>query len=129
MFAIDKDLKGIEDLTFISIHVRMTDYAYHLDKLYNLTYVSEDYFEKAKQHFSKHFSVWFLSLSLFSFGNPSREGVIIECPLNGQFHDARDVILTSRNDVRGFSGDDDEPTLETLKNRYKSLKMTLTNVL
>ena len=54
----------------------------------------------------------------------SREGVNIECPLNGQFHDARDVILTSRNDVRGFAGDvdDDEPTLGTLKTRYKSLK-------
>ena len=25
-----------------------------------------------------------------------REGVIIECPLNGQFHDRRDVIITSR---------------------------------
>ena len=25
-----------------------------------------------------------------------REGVIIECPLNGQFHDRRDVILTLR---------------------------------
>ena len=52
----------------------------------------------------------------------AREGVIIEYPLNGQFHDARDVILTSRKDVRGFAGDDDEPMLGTLKNRYKSLK-------
>ena len=26
----------------------------------------------------------------------SREGMIIECPLNGQYHDRRDVILTSR---------------------------------
>ena len=68
-------------------------------------------------------------ITIFMLGFLSREGVNIECPLNGQFHDARDVILTSRNDVRGFSGDDDEPTLETLKNRYKSLKMTLTNVL
>ena len=52
----------------------------------------------------------------------SREGVIIECPLNGQFHDALDVILRSRNDVRGFAGDndDDEPTLGTLITRYKS---------
>ena len=25
-----------------------------------------------------------------------REGVIIECPLNGQYHDRRDVIITSR---------------------------------
>ena len=25
-----------------------------------------------------------------------REGVIIKCPLNGQYHDPRDVIITSR---------------------------------
>ena len=48
----------------------------------------------------------------------------IECPLNGQFHDARDVILTSRNNDRGFAGDDEdeEPTLGTLITCYKSLK-------
>ena len=33
-------------------------------------------------------------------GTISREGVIIECPLNGQFNNARDVILTSQTDVR-----------------------------
>ena len=38
----------------------------------------------------------------------ARKGVIIEWPLNEQFHDARDVILTSRNDVRGFPSDDDD---------------------
>ena len=38
----------------------------------------------------------------------SREGAIIEWPLNGQFHDARDVILTSRTDVREMVDDDDE---------------------
>ena len=37
-----------------------------------------------------------------------REGVIIECPLNGQYHDARDVILTSRTDVREMVDDDDD---------------------
>ena len=54
----------------------------------------------------------------------SREGVIIEWALNGQFHDAPDVILTSRNDVRVFSSDDDddEMSIFTLKQRYKSLK-------
>ena len=38
----------------------------------------------------------------------AREGVIIEWPLNGQFHDARDVILTSRTDVREMVDDDDD---------------------
>ena len=27
---------------------------------------------------------------------PPREGVIIDCPLNGQFHDRRDMIITSQ---------------------------------
>ena len=53
----------------------------------------------------------------FSIGTQAREGVIIECPLNGQYHDARDVILTSQNDVRGFPSDDDDDkmSLFTLK--------------
>ena len=56
------------------------------------------------------------------FRSVPREGVIIECPLNGQFNDALDVILMPRNDIRGFAGDDDddEPTLGTLITRYKS---------
>ena len=29
-------------------------------------------------------------------GIQPREGVIIECPLNGQYHDRRGVILTSQ---------------------------------
>ena len=39
--------------------------------------------------------------------------MIIEWPLNGLFHDARDVILTSQTDVREMDNDDndDEPTL------------------
>ena len=54
----------------------------------------------------------------------SREGMIIEWAQNGQSHDARDVILTSQNDVRVFSSDDDddEMSIFTLKQRYKSLK-------
>ena len=35
-----------------------------------------------------------------------REGVIIEWPLNGQFHDAGDLILTSQTDVREMVDDD-----------------------
>ena len=33
---------------------------------------------------------------LYSEWLDPREGVIIECPLDGQYHDRRDVILTSR---------------------------------
>ena len=38
----------------------------------------------------------------------SREGVIIECPPNGLFHDARDIILTSLTGVSEMVNDDDE---------------------
>ena len=50
----------------------------------------------------------------------AREGVIMEWPLNGQFHNARDIILTSRNDVRGFPSDDndDVQTLLAVKCRH-----------
>ena len=38
----------------------------------------------------------------------SREGVIIECSLKRLFKDARDVIITSQTDVRGFPSDNDD---------------------
>ena len=43
--------------------------------------------------------------------NTSREGVIIEWPLFHLFHDARDVIITSQNDVRGMNDENDVQTL------------------
>ena len=39
---------------------------------------------------------------------PAREGVIIEYPLNGQYHDARDIILMSRTGIREMVDDDDD---------------------
>ena len=58
-----------------------------------------------------------------------REGVIIECPLNGQIHDARDVILTSRTDVRGMNNDDDVQTLDDVFKRYKLLEWRFVTIL
>ena len=48
-----------------------------------------------------------------------REGVIIECSLIHLFYDARGVILTSRNDVRGIPSDDNdnEMLILTIKRR------------
>ena len=60
-----------------------------------------------------------------------REGVIIVCPLIHLFHDALDVILTSRNNVRQLDDDDDEPTLGIYINiniMLKVVKMTIYNV-
>ena len=50
-----------------------------------------------------------------------REGVIIEWPLNGLFHERRDVIMTFWTDVLGVDHDtnDNELSIFTLKRRYK----------
>ena len=47
----------------------------------------------------------------------AREGVIIEWPLNGQYHDVGIDVLTSRTDVRGFAENvnDDVQMLVALK--------------
>ena len=52
----------------------------------------------------------------------AREGVIIDWPLNRLFNNARDVILTSRTDVKEMDNDDDDPerTLVTLKRHCKN---------
>ena len=39
--------------------------------------------------------IFFNEIARAVTGATSREGVIIECPLNGQYQDRRDVILTS----------------------------------
>ena len=37
----------------------------------------------------------------------TREGVIIKCTLNGLFHDACDIIITSQMAIRELDDDDD----------------------
>ena len=51
--------------------------------------------------------------------NTSREGIIIEWPLFHLFHDVCEVIITSRNDVRGMNNDEDdnEVSIFTIKRR------------
>ena len=47
-------------------------------------------------------------VNLDDWVSTSREGVITEWPLNEQFHDARDIILTSRTDIREMFDDNDK---------------------
>ena len=54
--------------------------------------------------------------------NTPRDGVIIEWPLNGLFHYAPDIILTSQTDVRDMEDNDNEPTLGTQIKHHKLLK-------
>ena len=46
-----------EDLTYVSVHVRMSDYPNHLRITYDLPTVSDDYFIKAFQHFRGQYNV------------------------------------------------------------------------
>ena len=56
--------------------------------------------------------------------------MIIECPLNHLFHDAHDVIITSRTDVRGMNDDNDVQTLVDVLNKIMlKLRFLLTFVI
>ena len=46
--------------------------------------------------------------------------MIIECPQNDLFHDPCDVILTSQASVRELGDDDDDRTLVSPKDPFKS---------
>ena len=60
--------------TFISIHVRRTDYSHHLSVLYNMTFVDNGYFENATNYFRnklkviRHLQI-FHDIALFRFIN------------------------------------------------------------
>ena len=62
-------ISTLKELTFISIHVRRTDYDYHLNYWYKLTYVSEQYFEEAMQYYKEKYQVIHLTIQqLCSYG-------------------------------------------------------------
>ena len=50
----------------------------------------------------------------------ARQGIIIECPLNGLFHDAHDVILSSwmGGSEMADNVNDNEPPLVAMKCRH-----------
>ncbi len=56
--------QDLSDVTFISIHVRRTDYAHHMSVLYNLSYVTISYFQDAIHYYKSNYNVSKLSLTL-----------------------------------------------------------------
>ena len=50
---------GNKNVTLVSIHVRRTDYAKHLDDWYELSHVDVSYFQRAVDHFRQKFEVNF----------------------------------------------------------------------
>ena len=49
----------------VSIHIRLTDFAKHLKKLWNMTYASDEYFERAMQYFHSKYEVRFVIMRNF----------------------------------------------------------------
>ena len=138
MLFMSGDLTGL--CLYISLSHSLSLFFLH-QKLWDLL----DYGEKVNKSDTKHViaiyfwtwqtkSIWhiynnwkylyfsyllFLACLLSKEWSLPREGVIIECPLIYLFHKACDVILTSRNDVRGIPSDDNdnEMSILTLKRR------------
>ena len=50
----------------VSIHIRLTDFAKHLKKLWNMTYASDEYFERAMQYFHSKYEVRFVIMRDFN---------------------------------------------------------------
>ena len=49
-----------QKFTTVSIHIRLTDFGSHLERLFNLTLASPDYFTRAMQYFTDKYEVMFL---------------------------------------------------------------------
>ncbi len=49
--------EDLSDVTFISIHVRRTDYAHHMSVMYNMSYVNTSYFHDAINYFKSNYNV------------------------------------------------------------------------
>ena len=61
-FVEDSSIDG--PITYVSIHVRRTDYGIYLDYWYKKSYVEDDYFAKAVQFYRDNFTVSFSGLAL-----------------------------------------------------------------
>ena len=57
--AIRTNSTSFDDVTMVSIHIRLTDFAYHLKVLYNMTFISNEFLTKAMTHCTKQYKVNF----------------------------------------------------------------------
>ena len=49
--------RDVMNVTFVSVHVRRTDYAHHLSVLYNMTFVEDKYFNQTIELCRKRYKV------------------------------------------------------------------------
>ena len=56
-YKTTKKLRIEDEVTMVSIHVRLTDFKDHLKKLWNMTFVSNKFLTKAMSYFSNKYKV------------------------------------------------------------------------
>ena len=55
--AIRRNSTSFDGVTMVSIHIRLTDFAYHLKVLYNMTFISNEFLTKAMTYCTKRYKV------------------------------------------------------------------------
>ena len=53
----NKRLSKNDNITMISIHVRLRDFGYHLKKLWNMSFISDSFLTKAMEYYTKKYQV------------------------------------------------------------------------
>ena len=56
-YKATKRLKIDDEVTMVSIHVRLTDFKHHLKTLWNMEYISNEFLTKAMKYFSNKYKV------------------------------------------------------------------------
>ena len=56
-YRATKKLSLAENITMVSIHVRLTDFAHHLKVLYNMTFVPNKFLTKAMEYYKDKYEV------------------------------------------------------------------------
>ena len=49
----------VQNFTTVSIHIRLTDFGSHIERLFNVTYATPDYFSSAMQYFTDRYEVFY----------------------------------------------------------------------
>ena len=55
--AIRRNSTSFDGVTMVSIHIRLTDFAYHLKVLYNMAFISNEFLTKAMTYYTKRYKV------------------------------------------------------------------------
>ena len=53
----NKKLSNNDNITMISMHVRLGDFDYHLKELWNMTFISDSFLTKAMEYYTKKYEV------------------------------------------------------------------------